>query len=291
MIQNFNNNMTVLPFYNSRSMQNHRKSYAYGQVYPLYAQTNMLMPFQIIRNYQPGGSHIFAVSIINLKTNERKGITTEMLDSGLQAIDYKDLGYTVFTFPGNIAMNLNLKEGQYYLYIVVGEASYYSEVMTLVDDTSGLLKIEWFDEEDLMFEGGRIVYKNPSFRNTLYLCTELGKPDYEFQEEGSERDGYFFPEKQVSEKTYKFVALAPEYLCDAMRLIRMSDHILVTDKYGHTYDCDSFLMSPKWQEQGDLASVDCEFQTNTVVKKLGKGYILARKGDFNYDFNNDYLRD
>ena len=110
----------------------------------------------------------------------------------------------------------------------------------------------------------------------------------EFEEDGEERDGYFFPEKQISVKTFKCTILAPEYLCDVMRFIRMADYIHITDKYGREYDCDTFLITPKWQTQGDLASVEIEFKTNTVVKKIGRGYIINNNGDFNGDFNNDF---
>ena len=123
----------------------------------------------------------------------------------------------------------------------------------------------------------------------MYLCTELGKPEYQFEEEGENRDGYFFPEKQISEKTYRAMCLAPEYLCDVMRFIRMADYVVITDKYGRSYDCDTFLITPKWQTQGDLASVEIEFETATVVKKIGRGYTITNKGDYNNDFNNDFL--
>ena len=46
--------------------------------------------------------------------------------------------------------------------------------------------------------------------------------------------------------------------------------------------------NPEWQTQGDLASVEIEFKTNTVVKKIGRGYIISNKGDFNDDFNNNF---
>jgi hypothetical protein len=55
------------------------------------------------------------------------------------------------------------------------------------------------------------------------------------------------------------------------------------------YKCDTFLITPKWLTQGDLASVECEFETNTVAKKVG---ISANAedigGDYNVDYNNDY---
>jgi len=47
-------------------------------------------------------------------------------------------------------------------------------------------------------------------------------------------------------------------------------------------------MSVKWQTQGDIASVEVEFETATVAKKIGKAYIPRRGGDFSIDFNSDY---
>ena len=88
---------------------------------------------------------------------------------------------------------------------------------------------------------------------------------------------------------YKCVILAPEYLCDVMRFIRMSDYVIVKDRYGHSYRCDTFLCTPKWETQGNLASVEMEFTCETVAKKVGRGYIRLGQGDdFNDDFNNDF---
>ena len=98
-------------------------------------------------------------------------------------------------------------------------------------------------------------------------------------------------EKQISEKTYRCTFLAPEYLCDVMRLIRLSDYVIVTDKYGRVYNCDTFLATPTWQTQGNLASVEVEFQTDTVVKKICRGTIYENRGDYNSDFNNDFNND
>lgn len=73
-----------------------------------------------------------------------------------------------------------------------------------------------------------------------------------------------------------------------MRLIRMSDFVTVYSQ-GRKYDCDTFLITPKWQTQGNLASVECEFECATVVKKIGRGVIPPEtKGDYNNDFNNDF---
>lgn len=396
-----NNNFTVLPFYTDIELQNHRRSYAFGAIYPLYTPANMLLPFQVMRKHRlltevgdaltaantynnyyidatgllvesesgydvatynvagkgavylqglnnpnrrfPGA--LLAVAkdndnnvvaslsvndssytgvwelpttatyisvqikamgtlgevldvtvnkfpIKNVSLFDKNGIfvadlTEQMNNAGLQIVpqEFKDLD--IIIFPGTQRMDTAMKDGQYYLTMTDNVQTWYSEIITIVQDMRPYLKIEWYDEQDLVCDSGIIIYSNPLFRNRLYLCTELGKPEYGFEEEAQTRDGYLFPLKQLSEKTYRFTALAPEYLCDAMRLIRMADYIKITDKYGREYKADSFLITPQWQTQGDLASIEVEFETNTVVKKIGRGVVRVI-GDYNNDFNNDF---
>lgn len=281
-----NNNISVLPFYTSIDEQNHRKSYAYGKIYPLFAPADMLLPFQIIRNTR--ANDVTSVVLYEKTGKQVADITTNMKETGLQIVRFQSFRYDVILYPSILPMPLNQLDGIYYMTLSDGVQTWYSEMFTVVQDVSAYLKIQWWDVENLVFDAGQIVYTEPNYKNTLYLCTELGKPEYEFEEDGEERDGYFFPEKQISVKTYKCTILAPEYLCDVMRFIRMADYIHITDKYGREYDCDTFLITPKWETQGDLASVEIEFKTNTVVKKIGRGYILGNKGDFNEDFNTDF---
>lgn len=281
-----NNNFSVLPWYTSIDEQNSRKSYAYGAIYPLFAPADRLLPFQIMRSTRANA--ITNVVLYDKNGKQIANITQYMKDAGLQIARFENMGYDVIVYPAILPMPLNLFDGIYYMTMTDGVQTWWSEMFTVVQDVSGYLKIEWWDIENLVFDAGQIVYQNKAFKNRLYLCTELGKPDYEFEEDGEERDGYFFPEKQISEKTYKCTILAPEYLCDVMRFIRMADYVQVTDKYGRKYDCDTFLITPKWQTQGDLASVEIEFQTDTVVKKIGRCVMIANKGNFNNDFNNDF---
>lgn len=281
-----NNNLSVLPWYTSINEQNHKKKYAFGAVYALYAQKDFLLPFQIMR---PTRSN----NVTSIKAYKKSGsligdITEKMKNSGLTIVKFPQYGYDVICFPANLPLSADLREGQLYLVLSDGVQTWYSDILTLVTIVDPYLKIEWWDVENLVFDSGIIVYQNIGFKNRVYLNTELGKPEYTFEEEGSNRDGFFFPEKQVSEKTYKFNFLSSEYLLDAIRFIRMSDYKIITDKYGRVYSADTFLITPKWETQGDLASVESEFQTNTAVKKIGKGFYNQNSGDFNKDFNNDY---
>lgn len=288
-----NNNLSVLPFYTDIRLQNHRRSYAYGEIYPLITLTDTLLPFQIIRPRRENG--IESVKMYYKDGTLFADITQPMIETGLRVMKnrpYHDVD--TILYAGTLPMALDTPDGVFYVELSDGVQTWYSEMFTVVQDVSGYVKIEWYDAEDLLMDGNLgIVYTDDDtvttcFRNRVYLCTEIGKPEYTFSEEVNERDGYSFPEKQVSEKTYRCTILAPEYLLDAMRFVRLSDFVRVTDQRGQTYNCDTFLFTPTWQTQGDLASVEIEFQTNTAVKRIGWGYSTANKGDFSNDFNNDY---
>lgn len=288
-----NNNLSVLPFYTDIRLQNHRRSFAYGEIYPLITLTDTLLPFQIIRPRRENG--IESVKMYYKDGTLFADITQPMIETGLRVMRTRPYhNVDTILYAGTLPMALDTPDGVFYVELSDGVQTWYSEMFTVVQDVSGYVKIEWYDAEDLLMDGNiGIVYTDddtvtPCFRNRVYLCTEIGKPEYTFSEEVNERDGYSFPEKQVSEKTYRCTILAPEYLLDAMRFVRLSDFVRVTDQRGQTYNCDTFLFTPTWQTQGDLASVEIEFQTNTAVKRIGRGYSTANKGDFSNDFNNDY---
>ena len=280
-----NNNLSVLPWYDSINRQNHRRDYAYGNIYQLITPDRKLLPFQIRRNTR--SNSISQVLLKNVEGKTIANITAQMKETGLTVKRFSANGYDLIIYPGTLPMAINTPEGLYYAEISDGAQRWYSEVFNIVRTVNDYMSIEWWDEEPLYYSGGHIEYSGETFKNRVYLPTQVGKPEYDFQEEGEKRDGYFFPEKQTSEKIYKFSFLAPEYLCDAMRIIRMSDHVVITSR-GERYEADSFLITPKWQEQGDLAGVEAEFETDTVIKKIGRGVVVTNLGDFNSDFNNDF---
>lgn len=257
-----NSNLQVLPFYDSIEKQNHRKPYAFGQVYPLIASTKSLLPFQLdVERYYDNPSDINKAFLIYLDTEAYIQVTQELRNGAIISSNGTS-GKTTITWPAPVLFT-QLRPGLVYLRIEDAQGNeYYSEVFCLTDDLSRYVKLDWWDNDS---EG------NPDFIHTLYIDTIVGKPKYEFDEEGDDRDGYFFAEKQLSKKVYRFGFVAPEYLCDALRIVRMSDNIQITFS-NETYDCDSITIEPEWEEQGDLASVEVEFTTGSVIKRIAAGY-------------------
>ena len=249
-----------------------------------------MLPFQIIRAHRSG------TTISSFRIYAKDGtfvgdFTTQIREGGLTIKPFASLGYDVIVFGGQSVIFTQFPNGQYYAVLSDGSQTWYSEIFTVVNDIQPYLRITWWDVDDFVMDAGTIVYKyanDTQFQNILYLPTDLAKPEYIFEEEGETRDGYFFPIKQISEKRYRFSFFAPEYLLDVMRFIRMADFANIY-YHGQKYQLDTFLINPTWEGNGDVAAVEAEFDTATVAKKIGRGYIQqVGLGDFNNDFNNDF---
>ena len=86
-----NNNLSVLPFYEGVQYQDYKKSYAYGDVYPLFTPLNKILPFQIIRPTR--SNQIAWVRLYNYKMTKRiADITQPMKETGLQIVRYQSYG-------------------------------------------------------------------------------------------------------------------------------------------------------------------------------------------------------
>jgi hypothetical protein len=166
------------------------------------------------------------------------------------------------------------------------EDDVYSDIFTVTNRIDDYLLLEYSNSYNFELKNGIIDFSD-NFKFKCYLPAQIGKPEYDFEEEATERMGYTFIESQVSKKLYRFTFLAPEYLCDALRIVRLCSVKQITSK-GQVYDLTTFNMKPEWEEQGDLAAVECEFETDTVIANAG-GYLpVPLGGDFNNDYNNDF---
>lgn len=277
-----NNNISPLPFYDNLALQNHRKDYAYGQVYPLITYKNMLLPFQVVL---ASGTSISWVRLYNFNTGKFIDITRSMKENGLTIKSYT--GFKLLKYPGTLPVVEIKYEGRYYLAIYVsGLGTIYSDVFTVCNKVDDYLLIEYYNSYNFELKNGVVDFSD-NFKFRCYLNTQVGKPEYDFEEEATDRMGYTFIESQVSKKIYKFTFLAPEYLCDALRIVRLCENKKITSKL-QIYDLTTFNMEPEWEDQGDLAAVECEFETDTVIANIGGYEPKLARGDFNNDYNNDF---
>ena len=283
-----NNSFSPLPFYESKDDWNCRKDYAYGKIYPLVIKSNMLLPFQII--IDASYDTILSAFLYDYNKPDMPGIDilNTMVSYGLTI--QTDVGYNILLYPGRFSIPELTQEGRYYLEITLSNsessAILYSEIFTSCNRLNDYICINYRNTFPFAIPDGEIIFPS-TFDFQCWLNTQIGKPEYQYEEEADERLGYSFIESQVSKKVYKFTFFAPEFLCDALRLIRLCD-IKTIEANGKTYKLSSFEMNVEWEEQGDLAAVECSFETDTVVANIGY-YAKELSGhDFNNDYNYDY---
>ena len=286
------NNLSCIPFYTKKEHQDFRLWYSYGEKYPYYVPSDFLIPFSFVVPYHSGQPDNIKVEFYRACCSEEQYLGTQgaynknfsaiMNSNGLTIENDDTRQISVLTYFAREVESLDLEEGMYYMKItlVYGQTNeiYYSDVF-FVKDASKIDKfvcIEWRNEENLEYDGGFIPYGElvggEHFTNRLYLDTTIAMPEYKFTEDGEERNGRFFPIKQISEKVYKMSFTAPEYLCDVMRLIRMADYIELYDGLGRTLIVEQFELDVKWSQGGHYAEVTCSIQTDSVIKKIGKAY-------------------
>ena len=286
------NNLSIIPFYDSLDEQDFRKAWAYGEVFTLPVSCDVLVPFHFSVRTSAD-----ILSVVKIDVFRRCSEGVPFYDSGhfdeSFSLDFNVFGgagdtywlnkftaaglhwsqrgaYYVFYFDAN-GDSLGLPAGQYYLKFYLSDGSIkYSDMFTCVPEAtlSKYTRLEWENESNISYGSGIIP---AGLTQWVYLDTDIGMPEYPFEEEGESRGGYFFPIKQISYKLYKFNFISPEYLCDALRIVRMSDEVTITDPLGRDYDVSSFTLNdPEWLEQGHYANVNCEFTTDTVIKVVGR---------------------
>ena len=280
---NINNNFTPLAWHQGDiELQSNRATYAFGHIVPLMASAHSLLPFQII-------TETGAVDLSNCDVRLRRLDGTDAVGANLRdalaLVKSEETDFDVVIYDGH-DMDAPLPIGQYYLTLTSDYSrarTWYSDVVTIVADTTQMTKVVWWDVADLLFGAGMIKYRLErdgaavQYRNWMYFLEEMGMPEYTVEEEGETRDGLFYASKIISGKKYKMqVAQCSEAMCDALRFVHLADFVEIEDGYGRRYNCDSVLITPEWVSGGAVASAAFEITTDTFVKTVGKtleGYI------------------
>lgn len=261
------NNFSPLAFRKKESKATYEKWYAFGKNYAIPASANTLTPFQFTELNIP----VFDPDTIEVEAvNEETGEPTK---TGVYvSFDVMpEHGGVLYVSPGKNSFREALPQGTYRARFSIGDEVYISTpfcVIPGIETSSKYLLIEYWNDEKIAYPGGFITTgANNDFRYQMYVPATICKPKYEFEEELTKRAGYKFLELQTSTKVYAFTFVAPEFICDAMRLIRLSDYIRISHD-GEYYNALNFEFDVDWQEQLYLAAVDCQFETDSIIQKL-----------------------
>lgn len=262
----------TLKWLKAESDQHFYKSYFHGEAKPLVYALNV-PPFQVYRPHSDGVGAISLFKLINRETGTQTVITGGIQDAGLSVEVFT--GYDLIIYPGIAPIPGLLLEGTFYAYMQdVNGNEWFSETFTMKRDVSRMVKVEFCHGEDFKLPIGHISYAN-GYKNILYLNSQIGKPEYPYEEEIEKREGRNFPISQTTYKQFKFQTHLPEYIIDVARLIRLHDFVTITDR-GDVFTVDEFFMNnPEWLNQGHAARCEFEFRTDTVANVYGRGVTSA----------------
>lgn len=262
------NNFSPLAFREKSQKATYKKWYAYGKEFALPFSTTELPPFQFtvtnLPSFNPTTVEVFLV-------NEATGVRT---GTGIKIkVDTMDGHNSVlYVSPGSNVYAKSIEPGVYRAeFAIPGGETYVSTPICVtegIETNTNFVKLEYWNDEKLAYPNGFVTTGTDNdFKFQMYIPTTFFKPKYEFEEEITKRAGYKFLELQTCNKVFGFNFLAPEYICDALRLVRLSDYIRFTHD-GEYYNALNFEYNPDWQDNGYLAAIECQFETDTIIQKL-----------------------
>lgn len=262
------NNFSPLAFREKSMKATYKKWYAYGKEFALPFSTTELPPFQFtvanLPSFDPTTVEVFLV-------NEATGTR---VSTGVKIkVDSMDgHGSVLYVSPGSNVYAKSIEQGVYRAEFAIPEGETYVSTPICVTDgietNTNFVKLEYWNDEKLAYPNGFVTTGTDNdFKFQMYIPTTFFKPKYEFEEEITKRAGYKFLELQTCNKVFGFNFLAPEYICDALRLVRLSDYIRFTHD-GEYYNALNFEYTPDWQDNGYLAAIECQFETDTIIQKL-----------------------
>lgn len=262
------NNFSPLAFREKSMKATYKKWYAYGKEFALPFSTTELPPFQFtvanLPSFDPNTVEVFLV-------NEATGVRGA---TGIKIkVDAMDgHGSVLYVSPGSNVYAKSIEPGVYRAeFAIPGGETYVSTPICVtegIETNTNFVKLEYWNDEKLAYPNGFVTTGTDNdFKFQMYIPTTFFKPKYEFEEEITKRAGYKFLELQTCNKVFGFNFLAPEYICDALRLVRLSDYIRFTHD-GEYYNALNFEYNPDWQDNGYLAAIECQFETDTIIQKL-----------------------
>ena len=262
------NNFSPLAFREKSMKATYKKWYAYGKEFALPFSTTELPPFQFtvanLPSFDPTTVEVFLVD----EATGTRGATGVKIK-----VDSMDgHGSVLYVSPGSNVYAKSIEPGVYRAEFAIPEGETYVStpicVTEGIETNTNFVKLEYWNDEKLAYPNGFVTTGTDNdFKFQMYIPTTFFKPKYEFEEEITKRAGYKFLELQTCNKVFGFNFLAPEYICDALRLVRLSDYIRFAHD-GEYYNALNFEYTPDWQDNGYLAAIECQFETDTIIQKL-----------------------
>jgi hypothetical protein len=112
------------------------------------------------------------------------------------------------------------------------------------------------------------IYYNGGYKNRIFIKTDLGAPEYEYEVEAKENgDGEIIPVTQKTRKVYKMVILnCSEPLVDALNALQMHDTVYLAYSNGlYSAQIKNIKTIVTWENDQCLATVELNFHQDDQI--------------------------
>ena len=261
--------ITILPFYtNKRNQDRFKENVAKNCALKLLSPYNALIPFIIkLPKTSPKPTSFKLIDLNGVETDLSNNIPI------LKAYDFADFSYCYYKGQELIFKHelfeqpLNI-EGFFYIELVIGGTSYFSEVFFMTKQISStgfsdnIVKIEFSDEKDIE----PIRYRD-GFKQVVYLDTFIHVSEPEVEEE-TVTDGYGGKIPTFSKLTVKqkMVVHVSDFLKNALMTIMLHDDVYIFEQNKREGRVDRKQVTPTADEGGAASTVEIVLETDILTK-------------------------
>ena len=266
-----------LRFYENVNHQNRFKEGGDENNFELLCPVTKLLPFQIKRSAA-------ATPLASVKLTDPTGTLPQVelinyfVVNEVQTFSFTTVDYLVHF--GRLPLSgYTIPEGKFYLEASDGLSTWHSEIITFKNFDPDTLndctytKIEYWDTcnvSDILYK--TVALGSFQYKNIIYLDIDIGKPSYEYEEEGTvDGEGTFVPDFLKVQKNYLLQGVFPEFFTDALSILPL--HLSIEGKIevftfrGYTGEVETMNVTVNWQGTlGVWAIADINFSTCAVRK-------------------------
>lgn len=218
------NSPGVLIWHEDTKFQYHNRDFVFD-VHPFLIERNQLPPFQLIVDSSVGA--ITSLDLVRYDDGVRTSILSLATTAGFQLVDYGTFKAIIYPSTTLLTPASDFEVGVYTAEMSDGTTTFYSEAFKMCLDLSDHIKIEWCHANNFELQNGRFITYGQGYENKVFLCTDIGKPSFRYEEDVDPRDGVNLPVKQVAYKLHNFEAVLPEPIIDALFYARLHDFLKI----------------------------------------------------------------
>ncbi len=163
--------------------------------------------------------------------------------------------------------NLTLNEGDYYLKLIAGAYTWYSEWFTVINNISdNLVKLEWWNTNDIFSNYYYLFQDSFKFRMWLPGFIKMNSEYDVFERIVTRFNNEQLKTYQKKAKIYTLISPINAFMGDCIELAEMCDNIWITNQKGENKQITITDIKFNEIDQTDIQELELKFKTDFIER-------------------------